>query len=138
VTPRSEVPPPAEPLVPPTPPAEEPAPEPVQVAAVVPTPAPAPAPAMEEPAPKVEARVEAKPKLAPPPPVPRPPDVYVARTEWHPIAERRIAVVELGTSGEAVVREGDVIGSLVVAEIEPTGVHFMHDGLDVRRRVGER
>ena len=77
----------------------------------------------------------------PPPPVPRsaPPDVYVARTVWHPIADRRVAVVEYGSSGETVeLREGDVIGPLVVGEIQPSGVFFTHDGVELRRRVGAR
>jgi hypothetical protein len=67
------------------------------------------------------------------------PDVYVARTLWHPIAERRVAIVEIGEGGEAVeLHEGDAIGPLVVGEIEPSGVFFYHDGVELRRRVGAR
>jgi len=117
------------------------APEPAAVAALQPEPAPvvkpvAPAaPKAEPPAPAPKTASSRKPA----PPRSLAPDVYVERTEWHPLAERRVAFVEYGGSGEAVeLREGDVIGSLVVGEIEPTGVHFMHDGSDLRRRVGER
>jgi hypothetical protein len=65
--------------------------------------------------------------------------VYVERTIWHPLAERRIAVVELEGSDETLeLHEGDAVGTLVVGKIEPSGVFFVHDGVELRRRVGAR
>jgi hypothetical protein len=67
------------------------------------------------------------------------PTVYVERTIWHPMAERRVAVVELEGSDEALeLHEGDAVGPLVVGEIEPSGVFFVYDGVELRRRVGAR
>jgi hypothetical protein len=94
-------------------------------------------PVAEEPAP---APVVAERKAAPSP-VSRTPDVdiFVASTVWHPIADRRVAVVEIGGNGESVeIREGDMIGPLVVGEIEPSGVYFTNNGVELRRRVGAR
>lgn len=109
------------------------------VVAVVPPKSLPSEPTVEAPEPKT---VDPPRKVAvAPPPVPRSPmpDIYVARTVWHPIADRRIAVVEFGEGGETLeLREGDVIGPLVVGEIEPTGVYFVHEGVEVRRRVGTR
>lgn len=95
------------------------------------------APVAKAPAPKsvVSKPAVSKRKAAPPPE----PEVFVARTVWHPIADRRVAVVEFGGNGEAVeLREGDLIGPLVVGEIEPSGVYFTNNGVELRRRVGER
>jgi hypothetical protein len=36
------------------------------------------------------------------------------------------------------VHEGDAVGQWVVTTIEPSGVVFFRNGLEVRRRVGER
>jgi hypothetical protein len=90
-------------------------------------------------------RAEPEPKSAPraaeSQPIPRSlvPTVYVERTIWHPMAERRVAVVELEGSDEALeLHEGDAVGPLVVGEIEPSGVFFVHDGVELRRRVGAR
>jgi hypothetical protein len=84
-------------------------------------PAPAPAPA--------------KPDVAV---VPAPPDVVVRGTVWHPQAERRRATVEVeGHRGPLELREGDAVGALVVAKIEPSGVVFLHGGATLRRGVGE-
>jgi hypothetical protein len=67
------------------------------------------------------------------------PNVYVERTIWHPMAERRVAVVELEGSDETLeLHEGDAVGPLVVGKIEPSGVFFVHDGVELRRRVGVR
>jgi hypothetical protein len=70
------------------------------------------------------------------------PSVLVTRTIWHPRAERRIAVVErLDESGGAVslrMREGDRVGSLELVAIEPAAVVFVHNGIELRRRVGAR
>jgi len=65
------------------------------------------------------------------------PDLVVEKTIWHPLAERRVAVVLLTDRDEVVeLHEGDAVGPLVVARIEPTGVLFLHDGVELRRRVG--
>jgi hypothetical protein len=36
------------------------------------------------------------------------------------------------------LHEGDAIGPLVVSEIGPSGVVFLLDGVELRRRVGAR
>jgi hypothetical protein len=67
------------------------------------------------------------------------PTVYVERTIWHPMAERRVAVVALeGNDQTLELHEGDAVGPLVVGKIEPSGVFFVHDGVELRRRVGAR
>ncbi|MFQ5418402.1 MAG: hypothetical protein ACE5FL_15355, partial [Myxococcota bacterium] len=102
---------------------------------VSPTPPPKPPPA-------VVASVD-KPAAPPPRPPQRLrsplPNVVVERTIWHPLAERRVAVVELPDRGESLeLREGDAVGPLVVKEIGPSGVTFVNEGVELRRRVGER
>ncbi len=65
------------------------------------------------------------------------PAVFVARTIWHPRSDRRVA--EVNVEGRAVpllLREGDAVGPLVVSQIDPSGVVFLHDQIEVRRRVG--
>jgi hypothetical protein len=133
-------------------PATEPVPAPP-----VPAPAPqtAPAPTAATPAPRVEPEpsvaeesfeLEAldddsaiEPEPAPGPAVARAsiPGVQVQRTSWHPMAERRSAMVE-ADGGVIEVREGDAVGAWVVATIEPSGVVFLRNGVEVRRRIGER
>ena len=78
-------------------------------------------------------------ELAPAPAVARAgiPGVLVQRTSWHPHEERRSAMVEVD-GGVVEVREGDAVGAWVVASIEPSGVVFLRNGVEVRRRVGER
>jgi len=70
------------------------------------------------------------------------PSVLVTQTIWHPRAERRIALIERldASDGEELLRmrEGDRIGSLELVSIEPAGVVFVHDGIELRRRVGAR
>jgi hypothetical protein len=120
----------------------------VQLAAAAPAVKPPPTPRAEpEPEPKLkpEPAAEAPPKPAPPAAKPEPilrspvPGVYVERTIWHPDASQRLAVVELEGQDEALeLREGDVVGPLVVGKIEPSGVFFYHDGIELRRRVGAR
>jgi hypothetical protein len=117
-------------------------------------PAPAPETARPEPAPEIERRTPApeiasrapappEPELAKPaaspaaPPAPAFPALRVERTTWHPTAERRVAVVELGGEGAQSVREGERVGGAVVRRIEPSGVVFEHAGREVRRKVGE-
>lgn len=63
----------------------------------------------------------------------------VSRTVWHPNLERRLAFVSLGDSARSLrVREGDAVGTFVVQRIEPSGVIFIRDGVEVRRGIGER
>jgi hypothetical protein len=107
------------------------------------TPPPVTRPAVEEPAPRptevasaVPAEQVAAPRVKQ---VPRSaiPEVTVERTVWHPLADRRVAVVALADRAESVeLHEGDALGPLVVAEIEPTGVVFVHEGVELRRSVG--
>jgi hypothetical protein len=66
------------------------------------------------------------------------PALRVESTEWHPSAQRRVAVVALeGADAPLRLQEGDVVGALVVGEIQPSGVIFYHEGIELRRRVGE-
>lgn len=66
------------------------------------------------------------------------PGLRVERTVWHPIAERRVATIELEQNSERrEIHEGDAVGPLVVSEIEPSGVVFVHEGVEIRRRIGE-
>ena len=65
------------------------------------------------------------------------PAVFVARTVWHPRSERRIAEVNVEGRGiPLLLREGDAVGPLIVSQIDPSGVVFLHDQIEVRRRVG--
>jgi hypothetical protein len=100
------------------------------------------APAAKPPATlRAEPEPKSEPRAAESRPIPRAlvPTVYVERTIWHPMAERRVAVVELEGSDEALeLHEGDAVGPLVVGEIEPSGVFFVYDGVELRRRVGAR
>jgi hypothetical protein len=67
------------------------------------------------------------------------PSVLVVRTVWHPAAERRVATIEVeGRPEPLLLHEGDVVGPLVVSEIEPSGVVFLHDEVELRRRIGTR
>jgi hypothetical protein len=67
------------------------------------------------------------------------PGVLVVRTFWHPSPERRVAEIEVDGSPETLrLHEGDAVGPLVVREIEPSGVVFLHDEVELRRRVGAR
>jgi hypothetical protein len=99
--------------------------------------------------PTAEAEVASPPAEppAPPPAAPAPgsrrvertpvPEVLVRKTVWHPLAARRQAVVEVAGQGEPLeLREGDAVGPLVVREISPSGVVFLHEGVELRRRVG--
>jgi hypothetical protein len=61
----------------------------------------------------------------------------VERTVWHPVAAKRLAVVIVGSGAPREVREGDEIGTAVVAKIEPSGVIFSEQGMEFRRRIGE-
>ena len=65
------------------------------------------------------------------------PAVSVARTIWHPHSDRRVAEVNVeGHAAPLLLREGDAVGPLVVSQIDPSGVVFLHDQVEFRRRVG--
>jgi hypothetical protein len=63
--------------------------------------------------------------------------VHVARTQWHPSPDRRIAWIEVdGAAAPREVHEGERIGSYVVREIQPAAVLFSEGGVSLRREVG--
>jgi hypothetical protein len=67
----------------------------------------------------------------------RPPKVTVEKTVWHPTPERRVARIEVeGFKGKLELHEGDAVGTLVVSEIQPSGVVFLHGGEKLHRKVG--
>jgi hypothetical protein len=67
------------------------------------------------------------------------PEVWVERTLWHPNAEKRSALVRVGADGEVrELHEGDALDGVVVKEIRPSGVLFVHDGAEFKRGVGGR
>jgi len=67
----------------------------------------------------------------------RPPKVTVKKTVWHPTPQRRVAEIEVeGREGVFELHEGDAVGTLVVAEIQPSGVVFLHGGEKLHRKVG--
>jgi len=91
------------------------------------------------------ARRQARAAVEPPPPAPAQklaraevPGVVVSSTVWHPQRDRRLAMVSLEGGAARELHEGDAIGSLVVSEIGPSGVVFLHDGVELRRRVGAK
>ena len=103
-------------------------------------------PSYREPPPATPA-AEPPPRVAEPPkpeaPAPsrvatlRPPKVTVKKTVWHPVPERRVARIEVeGRKGLLELHEGDAVGTLVVAEIQPSGVVFLHGGERLHRKVG--
>jgi hypothetical protein len=126
------------------------APVPAPVIAAEPparTPALRPQPVVETPAPQaakapIPEVAPAQPKAASPParePAPTPdpfPALRVERTTWHPVAERRLALVDVPGEGPRELREGDRVAGATVASIEPSGVVFRFAGRDVRRKVG--
>ena len=77
----------------------------------------------------------ARPELVARPSVP---DVLVSSTVWHPQRDRRLAIVAFEGGAARELHEGDAIGPLVVSEIGPSGVVFLHDGVELRRRVGAK
>jgi hypothetical protein len=131
----------------PPPPAPEPA---AEVARAEPEPAPPPEPKRAEPVPPRPAPAvkRAAPKPAPPrsaavapasPPRPSAPAVLVERTRWHPSADRRVAWVSVaGQDAPRELHEGDAVGALVVKEIRPSSVLFLHGADTLSRRVGVR
>ena len=65
------------------------------------------------------------------------PEIRVTQTVWHPRAERRLALVGISGLAPIKLQEGDQLGLLAVGTIEPSGVAFKYDGVDIRCRVGE-
>jgi hypothetical protein len=66
------------------------------------------------------------------------PLISVYKTIWHPDVDRRVAIVELTESGEQLsLKQGDAVGPLVIETIRPSGVLFVHDGVEVEYRVGQ-
>jgi len=128
--------PPENPPVAPTAPAAE-APSPARSAIPEITPRlpeskPAPSATAQE-APPVQPTVS----IAASDPAPPVESVQVARTLWHPIPEKRVAVVEVdGRPGSVELHEGDLVGTLVVETIQPSAVVFLRDGVEVRQPVG--
>jgi hypothetical protein len=93
--------------------------------------------AAREPTPGPSQRAEA-PGSAWTDPIPIP-ALVVARTVWHPDAQRRVAVVEVeGREEPLQLREGDAVGPLVVRKIEPGGVLFVRGSVEVLHPVGGR
>lgn len=132
-------------------PAPAPQRQPAAVAAPEAKPAPAAEPVAPAPVPPVQRLARPKPAAAPaprpapvvakpaPPPAPSAPAVLVERTSWHPSAERRAAWVSVeGITGTRELHEGDAVGALVVKEIRPSAVVFLHGADTLQRRVGTR
>ena len=67
------------------------------------------------------------------------PKLAVNSTTWHPHQRRRTAQfsveAEDGTR-TVTLREGEMLGPLRLKEIGPTGVTFVHGGVEVKRRIG--
>jgi hypothetical protein len=113
-----------------------PAPETKQVASI--TPVTWSVPAEPEPLPKPAAEPEPTPaKTLAAVSGSSGPTFTVERTVWHPVAAKRLAVVIVGSGAPREVREGDEIGTALVAKIEPSGVIFSEQGKEFRRRIGE-
>jgi outer membrane biosynthesis protein TonB len=125
---------------PPAPVASGPSPA-ADVAEVPAEPVPAAAPSAESAGDEASSMEEDAPTPAEPAATPSAwsaTEVRVERTLWHPQAERRVAVLALpGREDPLRVHEGDVVGTLVVVEIEPSGVVFTRDGERTRRALGE-
>jgi hypothetical protein len=65
------------------------------------------------------------------------PPVRVDRTQWHPAPEKRSAQIRVGEGTEPrELREGDAVNGVVVKEIRPSGVVFVHAGNEFKRDVG--
>ena len=91
---------------------------------------PAPEAAAARPAP---VRAPSRPAAPPPDPFPA---LRVESTTWHPLAERRLAVVLFPGEGARELREGEEVAGVTVSLIEPSGVVFRYAGREVRRKVG--
>ena len=68
-----------------------------------------------------------------------PPKVTVKKIIWHPTSERRVAEIEVeGRKGPLQLHEGDAVATLVVSEIRPSTVIFLHGGEKLHHKVGSR
>ena len=93
-------------------------------------------PRSPEPAPAVEARRSEAPAIQT---IERPPmpQFVVTRTVWHPDAGRRVAMIRRsGQDAAQAFGEGENLGVLEIVEIQPAGVLFRRDGVEIKRRVG--
>src|SRR5262249_45883517 len=114
-------------------------------------PAPVPKPP-SQPAARAASKPEPKPAETAPPAraevakasAPKPaakdslPSLTVEKTLWHPVAEKRVAVIALPGHDPQEFHEGaEVVPGTRIASIEPSGVVFRCDGRDIRRQVGE-
>jgi hypothetical protein len=66
------------------------------------------------------------------------PDLVVTRTVWHPFAVSRTVRVEVSGGAPVELKEGGRVGLLEVGTIEPSGVNFRYDGVEIFRKVGEK
>ncbi|HEU4428443.1 MAG TPA: hypothetical protein VFT98_06785 [Myxococcota bacterium] len=64
------------------------------------------------------------------------PEVWVESTEWHPSPEKRSARIRIGEDIARNLREGDAVGGVIVKEIRPSAVLFLHEGAEFKRGVG--
>ncbi|MDG2334745.1 MAG: hypothetical protein P8Q97_11015 [Myxococcota bacterium] len=62
----------------------------------------------------------------------------VIQTLWHPKSERRTARITVPGGTQLQLQEGDRVGELTIEAIELSGVVFLHEGVEVRRGVGQR
>ncbi len=114
--------------------------EPAQVAAAAPAPEIRAAPDADPASPRLS-QIEKRHEVEPLPVIVRSsvPSVVVTRTTWHPIRGRRRAELEVLEDEELrslQMREGQFLGPLELAEISPSGVTFLHNGVEIHRRVG--
>ena len=133
------VPPP--PPAPPAPPPPEPAPPPApkELAAAPPKPAKPLLPGGAYPSRQAPASpAQQTGSAAAPSPVGLP-GVRVLQTVWHPVADKRVAFVALGSDGEAIeLHEGEAWRQWSVAEIKLSSVVFEQGDQRVVRKVGAR
>jgi len=67
------------------------------------------------------------------------PSVVVQRTIWHPDSSQRTAqVLVKGEPDPLTLHEGDAVVTLVVLRIEPSGVVFLNDRVEIHQRIGVR
>lgn len=65
--------------------------------------------------------------------------IFVLRTVWHPRPERRTALLSTpGSDAPREYHEGEHIGSLTLLRIEPSGVVFERDGVEIREKLTAR
>lgn len=57
------------------------------------------------------------------------PDILVQSVRWHPTPERRVATVQLEEAGPLEIREGDIVGGVLVRAIRPATVEVELEGM---------